>query len=54
LWNWAKEGKVNIKDYLLLAKDNDDQTAWHMGSWYQRSEVIRKLLEYAEAPNGMG
>jgi ankyrin repeat protein len=40
---------VNIKDDLLLAKDSDDQTAWHLASWNNRSDVIKQLLEYGEA-----
>jgi ankyrin repeat protein len=49
LWGWAKEAEVNLKDNLMLAKDNNDQTACHLAVTNKCTGVMRKLLECAEA-----
>jgi ankyrin repeat protein len=48
LWVWAEEGQLNsneLKENLLLAKDNEGFTAWHYAARFGRLRGIRDIME---------
>jgi hypothetical protein len=36
---------------LLLAKDKEGQSIWHMAAWKNYSHVFQNLMEWAEKAN---
>jgi len=43
MWCWAKEVEVNPKNDLLLVKDMDGQTAWHLAACCGCEEILENL-----------
>jgi hypothetical protein len=43
LWFWGIEVQVNLKDYLLLAKDRNGLTAWDIAGEKFNKEILETL-----------
>ena len=49
LWDWAKELQLKpeeLRNELLLSKDESKETAWHEAARRDKNEILEKLWDW--------